>query len=525
MRSYYAHLENAVASPAKIPPRPIFRSSAIFPMITYPGISTRVIFMGYWILKRHIHEIAAQINLRSQDGHLLYRSSLLIKEPKTYRIELSEQLKAAGISPDEPFIGSLEVEFFSTANLVFPFPAVVVNFYGPAFSSVVHTAQRVYNDFDDMRANSQVHVPEAGFNIYADEDHEPFFSIINGAEAVENAVISMEFFNSDNEKIMHEVKYPVLNPYETTLIYPTREINLHSFLKGKPGTAKIKFDVNWIFPRLLVGNIQHSLPAMTITHTYYDCSDAKSESDYWRSPEPQWHPATLMIPVTIQENHFTKVYFYPIYSPSNIVIDVEMYNQKGKLLGKKDACAILKPGGSYQSIPFKKICKELGIDDNQDLAARIIAHTQDQSRIPSRIKLGLDLGIETRQMPCNICTNLQPFNPALETKPTSFRWAPILADRKKSSAWIMNSAPHVDYTRQAEVELTFFREKDTQTIKRQLILPPHGFYVIHLEDDRELSEFFDGVIGWFTAITNNPYTTTYYFSEDSSGVMGGDHGF
>lgn len=526
MRSYYAHLDNASLKPnIQIPPKPVFRSSAIFPMISFPGISARILFMGYWILKRHIHEIAAQINLRSKNGQLLNRTSLLIQEPKTYRIELAEQLKLAGFSPEEPFVGSLEVEFFSTTNLVFPFPAVVVNYYGPSFSSVVHTTQRIYNDVDDMRTNSQIHVPEAGFNIYADEDHEPFFSVINGAEPLENALIHLEFFNCDNEKISHEIQIPYLNAYETTIFYPSRIINLHSLLKGKPGTAKIHFDVNWIFPRLLVGNIQHSLPAIAITHTYYDCSQATSETDYWRPAEPAWHPASLMIPLTLQEKRFTNVYFYPIYSPSNVLIDVEIYDKKGLLLGKKESYLALQQNGKYQSIPFKDICKELDIEMSEELAARLIAHTADNSRIPARIKLGLDLGHEKCQMPCNICTNLQPFNPSLENKPSSFRWAPILADRAKASAWVMNSSPHVEYTRSAEIELTFFREKDTQTIKRKVVLPPHGFIVIKAEEDEELSNFFEQTIGWFTAVTSNPYTTVFYFSEDNSGVVGGDHGF
>lgn len=527
MRSYYAHLENAIFQPnVKIPPKPVFRSSAIFPILSVPGISARMLFMGYWILKRHIKEIAAQINLRSSSGQLLNRSSLLIQEPKTYRIELKDQLVAAGLPPDEPFTGSLEIEFFSTANLVFPFPAVVINYYGPAFSSVVHTAQRVYNDFDDMRNNSQTHVPEAGFNIYADDDHEPFFGIVNGAESIKNAKIVMDFFNSDNEKLTHEISFPLLNAYETRFIYPHREINLHAFLKDKPGTAKIKFDISWIFPRLVVGNIQHSLPAMTITHSYYDCSEAMTESDYWRPAEPLWHPATLMVPVSIRDQHFTNVYFYPIYSPSHVVIDIEIYNQKGELLGKKERYLLLqKNGGKYQNIPFKAICSDLGIDSDQDLGARIIARTEDGSRIPARIKLGLDLGEEVHQMPCNICTNLQPFNPALENKPTSFRWAPILADRPCATVWIMNSSPQKDYKRSAEIDLTFFREKDTSTIKRKISVSPNGFHVIRAENDEELSKFFENTIGWFTAVTSNPFTTTYYFTEDPSGVMGGDHGF
>jgi hypothetical protein len=524
MRSYYAHLENVALPPnVKILPKPVFRSSAIFPMITFPGVSARILFMGYWMLKRNIREIAAQINLRSKEGQLLYRSSLLIQEAKTYRIELSEQLKAAGLPPEEPFVGSLEIEFFSTANLVFPFPAVVVNYYGPAFSSVVHTAQRIYNDFDDLKNNSQTHVPEAGFNIYADEDHEPFFGIINGAEAVNQAEVSINFYNADNEILNHKITYPQLKPYETCFIYPCREIDLHSFLKGKPGTAKIKFDIKWIFPRLMVGNIQHSLPAITITHSYYDCSEALTDSDYWRPAEPAWYPASLMVPITVEGPHFTTIYFYPIYSPASVIIDVEIYNEAGHLLGKKSNCLVLQP--KYQSIAFKEIFKELDLPISRDLAARVIARTEEGVRIPARIKLGLDLGNDQSQMPCNICTNLQPFNPSLENKPTTFRWGPVLAERHRSTLWIMNSSPHVVYKREAEVNLTFYRESDTMTIKRTIQIPPHGFNTIHTEEDVELTEFFKASIGWFTAVSSNPYTSTYYFAEDPSGVIGGDHGF
>src|SRR5262249_4845138 len=155
-----------------VPPRPTVRSSAIFPVINDPGIHSRILFMGYWILKRNIHEILAVVNLRSLKGKLLGRQTFTISEPKTYRLELTEQLAQAGLPPDAPFSGSLEVEFFSTVNLVFPFPAVVINYYGEHFSTVVHTAQRIYNDFDDMNRNSQTQVPESGFNIYADEDRE-----------------------------------------------------------------------------------------------------------------------------------------------------------------------------------------------------------------------------------------------------------------------------------------------------------------------------------------------------------------
>lgn len=529
MRSYYAHLETA-AGPSTvqkaITPKPVFRSSAIFPMIKTPGIHSRILFMGYWMLKRNIKEIAAVVNLRSAEGKLLSRTNLIIQEAKTYRVELDEQLANAGISLNDPFVGSLEIEFYSTANLVFPYPATVVNYYGDHFSSVVHTAQRTYNDLEDMRNNSQTKVPESGFNIYADEKQEPFFGMVNGGEEIPQTKLKMIFYNEDKEILEHELDLGVTKPYQTRIIYPAREVELREFLKGSVGAAKIQFDLKWVFPRLLVGNIDHTIPAITITHTYYDCSAANADSDYWRQSEPHWYPASLMIPVTISGEHFTNVYFYPIYSPSEFPIDIEFYNAQGKLLGSKQNLLLIKsPGGKYYQLPLKQIAAELQIPIEETLAARIIAREKEGKRIPSRIKLGLDMGYKLDHMPCNICTNLQPFNPPLDTKPKSFKWAPILADQPGSTFWIMNSAPNVDYKKVDTVELTFFRERDDATIERILTVNPHGFAVIDVNHDFELMDFFGGEVGWVTAVTTNPYTTTWYFTQNESGVVGGDHGF
>lgn len=525
MRSYYEHLETAMGVKTPIPPHPITRSSAIFPVFNLPGIQTRIIFMGYWLLKRNIHEILAVVNLRSIKGKLLGRQTFSIKEAKTYRIELRDQLKNGGLDPEQEFTGSLEVEFFSSVNLVFPFPAVVVNYYGSQFSTVVHTAQRVYNDFEDLKRNSQTQVPESGFNIYADEEKEPFIGLINGAEGVEEGIFTMEFFNLEKQTLRHTLKLGKLEPYETRILYPAQEVDLKSFLKGSVGAGKARFRVNWIFPRLLVGNLQPQLPGLMVTHTYYDTSLATSESDYWRASEPTWFPASLMIPSKLDEEHFTHIYFYPIYSPSTFVLDVEFYNERGELQGRKGSVLqITSPAEEFYRIELKQLAKEMGLDTRLNQGTRIIARTIEGSRLPARIKIGLDVGVESH-MPCNICTNLQPFNPALESKPTTFRWGPILSDQSDPAIWVMNSAPHVDYKRKADITMTFHREKDAETMTRLFTLSPHGFRVLYPNEDPELKEFLGGQIGWFTLISTNPYTSTYYFVESPAGIIGGDHGF
>ncbi|MBA3816483.1 MAG: hypothetical protein H0X29_08185 [Parachlamydiaceae bacterium] len=526
MRSYYAHLETTIPFTGTIAPRPVYRSSAIFPVMHSSLSSSRILFMGYWILKRNVREVAAIVTLRNNEGKILARHSFSVTEAKTYRIEVADLLEMCPPATENDFFGSMEIEFFSTQNLVFPFPAVVINYYSPKFSTVVHTAQRIYNDFEDMTKNSQTNVPESGFNIYADNDREPFLGIINGIIPVKNSMLRLQFFNHKQEILERKVDLGEVNPYQTQWIYPARCFELKQFLDHQPGTCKVHFHVNWIFPRLLVGNLHHSIPAVTITHTYYDCSQAETDSDYWKSAHTNFYPSTLMVPACIANHHYTNIYFYPIYSPSSFSIDVELYDDQGLLLAtKKNALIISSQEPQFHRIPIRSYYHDFGIPETLNGGVRLIARPIDSTRFPARIKLGLDIGIQGFQTPCNICTNLQPYNPALETKPSSFRWAPILADNDSATIWIMNSAPEIVYQRTATIEITFFREIDSTTLKRNLNLPANGFIVLHIHEDPELRKFFNNQVGWMTVITSNPYTSMYYFAENSSGVVGGDHGF
>jgi hypothetical protein len=89
----------------------------------------------------------------------------------------------------------------------------------------------------------------------------------------------------------------------------------------------------------------------------------------------------------------------------------------------------------------------------------------------------------------------------------------------------MNSSPAKAYAHSAEIVVTFYRESDTATLQRHYTLPPHGCCVLRPSADSELKQFLDEQIGWFTAVTSNPYTTVYYFDRPEHGSVGGDHGF
>lgn len=511
MRSYYSHLEKLDGIAPKTDP--ILRSSAIFPVFQDSTTSTRLLFLGYWLLKRNIVEVTASVTLRNEQGKVINQICFPIVDPKAYCIEVKE------LHP-ELMQGSIEIEFFSNRDLVFPYPAVTVNYYGKTFSTVVHTAERTYNSKEDAKKNGETLVPESGFNIYADDLKEPMITLINGSEEKPAQTMQIEFYNASENKLSCELELQKFAPYETRILYPARDFDLNDFFKQKAGTCKMHFNLKGVFPRLLVGNLLKDPFAQVITHTYYDCSDAASPSDFWEPSDPNWHSASLMLPF-MSSPHTTTLSFYPIFAPSPFTLDLEFYNQEGSLVGSfKDALTF-----ALNSDRFLQVCLNDLYPANQMLSVRAIARPLSDTPIPARIKIAIDIGIPKKGLPCNICTNLQPYVPAFSTKKSSFKWGPILADQPNSYVFLMNSSPEKQMKTAAETMLTFYREKDTHTLQREITLLPQSFYVIDPEKDSELNTFLEGAIGWFTAVTTNPYMTTYYFAENPSGVIGGDHGY
>ena len=162
--------------------KPVYRSSAIFPFILEKNIDTKIIFLSYWFLKRKITEVSLLITIRNIDGKIIKRSIDKINCVKSYNISLKELLLRNNLSR-----GSIELEIFSTEDMVFPFPAFSINLVSRECTTSVHSCGRIYNDFDDFISNSKIIVPESGFDILPDKNLKPFFSFVNGPLKLKNS--------------------------------------------------------------------------------------------------------------------------------------------------------------------------------------------------------------------------------------------------------------------------------------------------------------------------------------------------
>ena len=524
MKSYYNHLASRLeyGETVDLSRKPILRSSGIFPVVKNKNFSSRILFMGYWLLKRNIPEVGILITLRSDNGTILLRKIKTITATKAFSIELDSLLSEIDLISND-FIGSLEIEFNTTRDMVFPYPALVLQFFADDFSSCVHTIERIYNDFEDMAENEQFKVPETGFDIYCTDDLTPFTAFVNGPLKNHDGIVDYIATNSKSEKLRGTFHLGSIGSYETKLIKLDEFIpELKNFLENESGSISLNHNFEGFYPRLLVGNMQRSFPSVSFTHSYYDCTSCNSESDFWSRINDDFYDSSVYVPLFLTNNFFTELVIYPNFSPSDFNLDIILYDTTGKVLHElTDFILIQNKDSKLLKINFNKIIDDLNFDKTDISSAHVITKFLG-TRIPSRIKFGLNVGIKNlkSKLPCNICFNTKVGNPNIDSKPGSFHWSPIFI--QNSLIALSNSSPKKNYLKDANIEFTFFRKEDSKTMSRNIILKP--FSEFRLKLDNELKNFLKED-GWVTIKSDNPYIQGYYFIFYPSGSVAGDHFF
>lgn len=534
MKSYHKHLESTLAAgeAVSLTRRPVFRSSAIFPVLHSAHYSSRVLFMGYWLLKRRIPEVQMLITLRGEDGPILLRKSLLITEPKAFTLRVGDLLAEAALgATGADFTGSLELEIFATRDLVYPYPAFVLNYYGDEFIASVHTTGRVYNDIEDLQENEDKLVPECGFDILSAAAYSPFFAFVNGVYTYENPRIAWTIVDEQNQAHHGEFFLPPVPAYATRLVQLRDYIALDAVLRGGKGTIKLHHEFRGFFPRFVAGNFERRRHALSITHTYYDSSAVTDAGAYWGNADERFHDSAVFAPLFLEEGEYTQLVFYPIYSPSAFDISLDFYDAAGQLVGRVPNWRHLDlhatPDQFFTLDINEIIAERFASEQAQQLrGVNIIKHWPNREQIPTRLKFGLNIGRTggAMNLPTNVCFNSQIANAKVLTKPGTFKWSPVL-DGENSVVVILNGSPVKDYATPANLRLTFYREADNETLERDAHLPPFGQLRIEMNGDAELREFLSGEPGWVTIQADNPFVTSWYFDFNDSGAVGGDHAF
>jgi hypothetical protein len=512
-------------APISLTRKPVFRSSAIFPIKIGEELSCRVLFMGYWILKREISEIGLVYTLRDDAGVLLNRTSMTVNSPKAFRLDIKDIL---GDKFKGSFTGSFEIEVFSSRDMIFPYPAFVLEYYGADFSTCVHTLGRVYNDFEDLKDASDYTVPESGFDIIAKKDVDPFFAFCNGP-IENNEPITLELINHKNE-----LQQAVLSPsdyltkeFSTNFIFIEKHFKgLDTFLNGHKGTIKIKHNLKGFFPRFLAGNFSANKAKLSITHTYYDCSELTDKGAYWERNSADFHDSSIFAPVFAQPDYNTEIVFYPIYSPSSYIVDLLFVDFDGNTVHKLPHYKELSATKDFFRIDVNKIIQDNQLDSSKIAGVFITKKWPHSDLIPNRMKFGLNISMinQDKGLSSNICFNSELGLSKTLAKKGTRKWAPIVNNGKSIIA-INNSPTLIVSDKAADIVVKIFREADANYLERHYTIPHLGQVRLLINEDAEIADFLMGKSGWVYIDADNPFVNAWYFNFSESGIVAADHSF
>ena len=515
MKSFKAYLESSQSFGEKkiINRKPVFRSSAIFPVFADEDKNSRIHFMGYWLFKRQIKEVSVFYTIRNQFGEIAKRETILVDRVKAFLIDLKEALDIH----DQPFLGSIELEVFSSRDMVFPYPAFVLEYQSPFGSSMVHTTGRVYNDIEDMKDNQVFTVAETGFDILPGQS-KGYFSFVNGPMSAAEASVELEIINCEGFSKLTNHRFTDLKPYETKIVF--FEDYDETFSKNEKMFGKIRHNFTGFFPRFIVGNMDDNENFVTLTHTFYDTSQNSGEEHYWQNPDQSsYYDSSIFVPYFCGENFKTELAIYPIFAPHEMTFDLTYFDESGGIQSQNPKMGSLssKDGNTLY----------LNLDhptENKRGGARL--DVDGNGTVPARLKMGLNVYYKgnNAEIPCNICFATEPANTKVLGKPGTTKWAPII-NRYRSIITINNSSFLKSYDTPAHLEVNFWRQQDDKTIMRKLELATYAQHVIDTQDDDELTEFLQGEPGWITIVSDNPMVTAWYFEISQDGIVGADHSF
>jgi hypothetical protein len=527
MKSFYQHLKSTKEFGEKenLIKKPILRSSGIFPVVQNQFHTSSIHFLGYWFLKRNISQVKLIVILRNVDGKTLLKKVELIDTAKAFAINLRNLLLEIDFPNNENFIGSIEIEFHTTQDMVFPYPALVLEYHNEKFNTFVHTLGRIYNDDEDMDENNKNLVPETGFDIHETNDLHSFLSFVNGRIQNDDGYIEYVITDSNSKQFSGNFYLGKISPFETKFFYLKDYIpDLSKILNSNVGSISIKHNFEGFYPRFLVGNIQESFPSVSFTHSYYDNTNSTNESDYWNRANDSHYDSSIYVPIFQKNNQFTNLIIYPNLSPSDLILQIDIYDESGdKVYENPNFLTINTIDKKLLKVDLNNIISNFDSFKNKNFCAHVIANFKN-NKIPTRIKFGLDVGINglSSKLPCNICFNMRMANPLLENKPGSFHWAPLFNDRN-AVITLGNFSTLKNYNSDANLELNFYRIEDSISYTKKITLKSNSERRISF-NDFELKDFIK-TEGWVTVKADNPYIHGYYFNMNSSGAVAGDHIF
>ena len=527
MKSLSNHLQNiGFIKNKKIKEKTsVNRSSGIFPFFISKKIDTEILFLGYWYLKRKIRELKFIYILRSKDGNILKKKINNIKITKAYKISIKKELMSLNVSR-ELNTGSFEFEIISNENLVFTYPAVIMNYVTKNSSSFTHTCGRIFNNIKDQKSVMKTKTPETGFDILPNKEYRPFFSFVNGPKKIKKHKLKLNIISDDKLNFRKNITIENLKPYETKFIFSFDE-NEKNKLKKK-STVTIAHQYKNFYPRFFSGNFHKDHTCVMLTHSYYDLSKLKNNEQYSINQNKSlYFDSYKGIPLFLQKNYKTELCVYPnSFLKSQLLFSMNIYNNKGQLIENlKNIVKISKNFVAPVYFDLNKIVRNR-IKKKLKLTRCHCRVFFSSNHVPSRLTWGLNIVNSNKKnnitLPTNISFTPIPYN--LIDKKGIFRWCPLL--NKKDSQFIISNISNIKKGyKKSNIVLNFWREQDDKSLEKKIKIADNGFYWFFLNKQKKIKNFLKGKSGWVTIRSDNQYVDGFYFEDYNNGAIGGDHFF
>lgn len=493
------------------------RSSAAFPMLHKPGKVTSVYtFMGYWLRKRNIPLVSVLVTLRTTEGEKISVRSIEVNSMKSYVISSYDILE----SSVSDFVGSIEIEVFSAVDMVFPYPAITWGLKSDAGLTFVHTCGRIYNDFDDMNANTEKQVPETGFDLYMGDSYLSFFSFINGPIAIKDKEIELEYIDTSGSKVIEKKKIDDVKPYGLGWVELNSENKIETDSISKR-CVKIRHNFEGFFPRFVAGNIFKNYEAVSLTHSYYDTSVDLSQDAVWKNSAPEeFLDGVVAIPFDTEFSEI-ELAIYPNFAYAPVDLTFELYSPNGELIDTSKK-SIKIANGNDQLMYIKFIEMFSAYKEITNGMVRVVFDGDGST--PARMKFGLNFSHihKKTNLPSNICFNANVPNKKLLKKPSTFHWCSLF-DVENQKIFLHNTSFVKKGFRNAKVNVEVCRQSDAEKLEWTLNIPYNGTVEVLHPHSEKIKQFLDSELGWVSLDCMSPFIYGYYITDFKKGVVGADH--
>lgn len=254
------------------------RSSAVFYFIKNDDFSTTISFLNYWFIRRELN-VTVIISLRCMEGRLIERNKVCFDNGMVYNYTPESHIAE----------GSIEVEVFSTENLVIPYAAIMAVYQSKNSVSMVHSYARIYSSHEIEEKRVITKGRESCWTIRDNDDGVSSFCVFhNGSIKQKAQTCNILITDCENSTYEYNINIPEMAAFSSCKIVLKDYIeDLSKITKNKTANVSVSFELGNAFTRMLVANININTKELQVTHSNFnyrehetDFIEAKDTSAY-----------------------------------------------------------------------------------------------------------------------------------------------------------------------------------------------------------------------------------------------------